>query len=72
MGKSLESMVSSALWAVASREVISRTVSASLMFAMWPIALLKLSKVVDSPFNVAKSRTDKAGLVLANAIINKA
>jgi pimeloyl-ACP methyl ester carboxylesterase len=65
-------MVSSAVWAVASREIISRTVFASLMFAMWPIALLKLSKVVDNPFNVAKSRADKAGLVLADAIINKA
>jgi hypothetical protein len=71
MGKSLESMVSSAVWDVASREVISRTVFASLMFAMWPIALLQLSKIVDNPFNVAKSRADKAGLVLADAIINK-
>jgi hypothetical protein len=72
MGISLETMVSSAVWAVASREIIARTVFASLMFAMWPIALLKLSKVVDNPFNVAKSRADKAGLVLADAIINKA
>lgn len=72
MGKSLESMASSAVWAVASREIISRTVFASLMFAMWPIAVLKLSKIVDNPFNVAKSRADKAGLVLADAIINKA
>jgi len=72
MGVSLETMVSSAVWAVASREVVARTVFASLMFAMWPIALLKLSKVVDNPFNVAKSRADKAGLVLADAIINKA
>jgi Protein of unknown function (DUF726) len=72
MGMSLETMVSSAVWAVASREIIARTVFASLMFAMWPIALLKLSKVVDNPFNVAKSRADKAGLVLADAIINKA
>ena len=72
MGKSLETMVSSTVWVVASREIIARTVFASLMFAMWPIALLKLSKVVDNPFNVAKSRADKAGLVLADAIINKA
>ena len=33
MGNSLESMVSSAVWTVASREVISRIVFASLMFA---------------------------------------
>jgi hypothetical protein len=37
-----------------------------------PIALLKVSKVVDNPFSVAKNRADKAGLILADALINKA
>jgi pimeloyl-ACP methyl ester carboxylesterase len=36
---------------------------------MWPLAL---SRIVDHPFSVVKSRADKAGLVLADAIINKA
>lgn len=72
MGKSLESVVSSAVWTVASTEIISRTVFASLMFALWPIGLLKISKIVDNPFTVAKNRADKAGLVLADALINKA
>lgn len=69
MGKSLESMVSSVAWTVATREIIVRTAFASLMFAMWPIAL---AGIVDNPFSVAKSRADKAGLVLADALINKA
>lgn len=42
------------------------------MDALWPIALLKVSRVVDNPFSVAKNRADKAGLVLADALINKA
>ena len=62
----------SAAWSVAKKEIIARTIFASLMDALWPIALLKISKVVDNPFSVAKNRADKAGLVLADALINKA
>jgi len=39
---------------------------------MWPIGLLQVSRVVDNPFSVAKSRADKAGQVLADALINRA
>ena len=72
LGSSLESVVKSAAWSVAKKEIIARTIFASLMDALWPIALLKISKVVDNPFSVAKNRADKAGLVLADALINKA
>lgn len=72
LGSSLEAVVKSAAWSVAKKEIIARTIFASLMDALWPIALLKVSKVVDNPFSVAKNRADKAGLVLADALINKA
>lgn len=72
LGTSLESVVKSAAWGLAKKEIISRTVFASLMTALWPLSLLKVSKVVDNPFSVAKTRADKAGLVLADALINKA
>ncbi|KAI6714694.1 hypothetical protein JHW43_002775 [Diplocarpon mali] len=72
LGSSLESVVKSAAWAVAKKEIVSRTIFASLMTALWPIGLLKISKIVDNPFSVAKNRADKAGLVLADALINKA
>jgi len=72
LGSSLESVIKSAAWSVAKKEIIARTIFASLMDALWPIALLKVSKVVDNPFSVAKNRADKAGLVLADALINKA
>jgi hypothetical protein len=72
LGSSLESVVKSAAWTVAKKEIIARTIFASLMDALWPIALLKISKVVDNPFSVAKNRADKAGLILADALINKA
>jgi hypothetical protein len=72
LGSSMESVVKSAAWSVAKKEILARTIFASLMDALWPIALLDVSKVVDNPFSVAMNRADKAGLVLADALINKA
>lgn len=41
------------------------------MEALWPIGLLKISKIVDNPWSVGMVRADKAGAILADAIINK-
>ncbi|KAG8626562.1 hypothetical protein KVT40_005507 [Elsinoe batatas] len=72
LGSALTSLLKSAAWSYARSEIIKRTVFASLTAALWPLALLKVSRVIDNPFSVAKSRADKAGEVLADAIINKA
>lgn len=72
LGNSMTTMVSSAAWGYAKSEVIKHTVFAELSMALWPLALLKVSRVVDNPFSVAKSRADKAGEVLADALINRA
>ncbi|KAL8971682.1 MAG: hypothetical protein Q9183_000937 [Haloplaca sp. 2 TL-2023] len=72
LGNSIQSMVSSAAWGYAKSEMLKHTIFAELTAAMWPLALLKVSRVVDNPFSVAKSRSDKAGEVLADALINKA
>ena len=72
LGNSLTTMIKSAVWGKAKSEIIKRTIFASLMSALWPLALLKVGRIVDNPFSVAKSRSDKAGKVLADAIINKA
>ncbi|KAF8543767.1 hypothetical protein BDD12DRAFT_818807 [Trichophaea hybrida] len=53
-------------------EIIKRTVFAALYSALWPIGLLKAARIIDNPFSIAKHRSEKAGLVLADAIINKA
>jgi hypothetical protein len=68
----MESVLKSYAWSLAKKEIIARTIFASLMDALWPIALLKVSKVVDNPFSVGMNRADKAGIVLADALINKA
>ena len=72
LGNSLQAMVSSAAWGAAKSELIKHTIFAELSAALWPIALLKISRVVDNPFSIARSRSDKAGEVLADALINKA
>ena len=72
IGNSLTSMIKSAAWGVAKSEIIKRTVFASLSAGLWPLALLKVSRVIDNPWSVASSRASKAGEVLADALINKA
>ncbi|KAI4727174.1 DUF726-domain-containing protein [Aureobasidium sp. EXF-10728] len=72
LGNSLTTMIRSAAWGYAKSEIIKRTVFASLTAALWPLGLLKVSRIIDNPFSVAKSRADKAGEVLADAIINRA
>ncbi|GME22222.1 uncharacterized protein LTHEOB_6161 [Neofusicoccum parvum] len=72
LGNALVGMVKSAAWSYAKSEIIKRTVFASLTAALWPIGLLKISRVVDNPFSVAKARSEKAGEVLADALVNRA
>ena len=72
LGNAMTTMVRSAAWGLASREVIKHTVFGALSAGLWPLGLLKVSRVLDNPFSVAKARADKAGEVLADALINKA
>ena len=72
LGNAMSTMVRSAAWGFASREVIKHTVFGALSAGLWPLGLLKVSRVLDNPFSVAKARADKAGEVLADALINKA
>ena len=72
LGSALESIVTSFAVGYIKREIIRRAVSAALYAALWPIVLLQFARIVDNPFSVAKVRSEKAGLVLADAIINRA
>lgn len=71
LGNALGTYVKSAAWGLAKREIISRTIFGALSAGLWPLGLAKVSRVIDNPFSVAKSRSDKAGVVLADALINK-
>jgi len=71
LGNALFTYIKSKAWGYAKAELIKRTIFASLTAALWPLGLLKVAKVVDNPFSIAKTRSDKAGAVLAEALINK-
>lgn len=72
LGNAMQAMVTSAAWGYAKKEIIKRTIFAEMTAALWPLGLLKISRIVDNPFSVAKARAEKAGEVLADALINKA
>lgn len=73
LGNSMNTMLSSAAWGYAQGQIIQRTIFAELMSSMiWPMGLVKVARVVDNPFTLAKSRADKAGEILADALINRA
>lgn len=72
LGNALTTMVSSAAWGYAKTEIIKHTVFSALTAGLWPLALLKASKIIDNPWSVANNRAQKAGEVLADALINKA
>ncbi|GFF36216.1 1,3-beta-glucanosyltransferase gel3 [Aspergillus udagawae] len=71
LGNALDLLVTSAAW-TAGEQVLKKTFLSHLLTAVaLPLGLLKVARVVDNPFSVAKARADKAGEVLADALINK-
>ncbi|QDS74031.1 hypothetical protein FKW77_009019 [Venturia effusa] len=75
LGNAMTSLATSAAFNYAKKEIlkrtIKRTVYSALQEAMWPLMILKVAKIVDNPFSYAKSRSDKAGELMADALINK-
>jgi hypothetical protein len=71
LGQSLEGLVSSYMWSTVKMELLKRTVLATLWSALWPAYLLSIASSIDNPFSLAKNRSEKAGKILADALINK-
>ncbi|KAK7741728.1 hypothetical protein SLS53_004791 [Cytospora paraplurivora] len=72
LGSALNAYIKSYAWGYVKKEIISRTIFATLASALTlPYGLAKASRLIDNPFSVAMSRSDKAGRVLADALINK-
>ncbi|KAI1277665.1 hypothetical protein F5Y07DRAFT_82170 [Xylaria sp. FL0933] len=72
LGNSLMTLITSLAWKFAKKEVIKRTVFAALMAGLWPISLTNAGRIIDNPWSIASQRAQKAGEVLADALINKA
>ncbi|KAF2500548.1 DUF726-domain-containing protein [Lophium mytilinum] len=71
LGTSLTEVFKSYAWEGAKIEIVRRTLLGALYAGLWPLGLLKMASVLDNPFSVAVSRSDKAGKVLAHALISK-
>ncbi|OIW26009.1 DUF726-domain-containing protein [Coniochaeta ligniaria NRRL 30616] len=71
LGQSLQGMVSSYAWSVVRSEILKRTVLATLWSALWPAYMLSVASSLDNPFSLAKNRSEKAGKILADALINR-
>ncbi|KAL2827699.1 hypothetical protein BJY01DRAFT_241094 [Aspergillus pseudoustus] len=71
LGNAMDYLVTTAAWS-AGGQVLSKTIFGGLLSAMiLPLGLLKIARIADNPFSVAKARADKAGEVLADALISK-
>lgn len=71
LGSELTELVSSYAWGAIKTEILKRTVLVSLWSALWPAYLVGMATNIDNPFSLARNRSEKAGVVLADALINK-
>ncbi|KAL9038640.1 MAG: hypothetical protein Q9180_003010 [Flavoplaca navasiana] len=71
LGTSLGAILKSYIWSAAKFELAKVTIFGTLVAGLWPLGLLQVARVLDNPFSLAKARSDKAGRVLANALMQK-
>ncbi|KAF1977216.1 DUF726-domain-containing protein [Bimuria novae-zelandiae CBS 107.79] len=70
MGNSLNDVLFSYAWDGMTYTIVSRTLLGALYAGLWPLGLVKVASVLDNPFSVALARADKAGKVLAHALMD--
>ncbi|KAF1833985.1 DUF726-domain-containing protein [Decorospora gaudefroyi] len=70
LGNSLNDVLFSYAWDGVAYTVVSRTLLGALYAGLWPLGLIKAASVLDNPFSVALARADKAGKVLAHALLD--
>jgi hypothetical protein len=70
LGNSLQDVLFNYAWDGFTYTVMSRTLLGALYAGLWPLGLIKVASVLDNPFSVALARADKAGKVLAHALID--
>lgn len=71
MGNSLNDVLFSYAWDGMTYTVVSRTLLGALYAGLWPLGLVKVASVLDNPFSIAIARADKAGKVMARALIDR-
>ena len=71
LGAGLGTLINSYAWSAIRVEILRRTVLATLWSALWPIHLVSMASKLDNPFSLARNRSEKAGRVLADALIHR-
>jgi hypothetical protein len=71
LGNSLKKVLFSYAWDGITYTVVSRTLLGALYAGLWPLGLVKAASTLDNPFSIAIARADKAGKVMARALIDK-
>ena len=66
LGRKISEILRSYAWDFAKFQLLGMILS-----GLWPFGLLRAASSLDSPFAIAKTRSDKAGRVLADAIVNR-
>ncbi|KAI1979655.1 hypothetical protein LOZ53_000271 [Ophidiomyces ophidiicola] len=73
LGNSLEGVVKRLAFTIAAKQLLRKTLLAPIAGPLViPVIVAKLSRLIDNPFGVAKTRAGKAGEILADVLINKA
>ncbi|KAL6719050.1 hypothetical protein ACLMJK_003285 [Lecanora helva] len=71
LGQSINTMTANDAYGYAESAFTQRAMVTDLTSAIWPLALVKIARVIENPFSLAKARADKAGKVLAEALLNR-
>ena len=66
LGRKISEVLQSFAWDFAKFQLLSMVLA-----GLWPFGLLRAASTLDNPFAIAKTRSDKAGKVLADALVNK-
>ncbi|KID91533.1 DUF726 domain-containing protein [Metarhizium guizhouense ARSEF 977] len=69
LGSALETVIKSTAWESAKKEIESKSIFKTLMTSAWPQPLLRISKIVDNAWSVGMVRAEKAGAMLADALM---
>ena len=71
LGTSLAAIAKSYVWDYAQAEILKRTLLSTLAAGLWPLGLVRVARIAENPFSIALVRADKAGELLADALINR-
>lgn len=71
LGQSINAMTASDAYGFAETAFTQRSMVTDLTSVIWPMALVKIARVIENPFSLAQARAEKAGKVLADALIKR-